>query len=1695
MKPHSDIGKAGVPNIDEFVLTDFSKDDVDDHRPVTSVTDATTVVESLHTHRTNDNPPKMDKKSASKSSLLRFIPTFFEGFQEHIKSRLLNGSILMIFPAVIFAFFGSSAWIDTAIFSSPDSNPSLKSIFVPSFPLFIGKPAPDGFHPRLLISNRFTWPLSGIHVICSLETFKLQEDISNVFPECGPEGDHTAYPFCISPQVLSKNVSNNDGIVDLVDFKIHGLPGAYQMKCTADVTGFQHSTAFEVSLIGTVTSLQSSLADKYSSRIRLNTCGETIPLPQVTVAVKNVDPRAVARQVFLVALKYPALVALGLNNHDDFYSLGPGYPVVGIEHNPIVAFGDSTTSINAYLVSWSARAFVLAVVSEGRFNVLNYLEAPLHSKFRKPSQHISIDSCSQRAQFETIKAPPSVVGSSTPFSLTVRLEPAPLAPIRALLFAYCPKCFDGTMRKSGVLSTSKLLYSRESSRSSSGTFLFSSAAFTSFGEAGRYFYAVAVAGYIYPLTTHTDVSSPSVLLHLWTPKCFIDCSLTHLDVGRSYYRNPPYVSLRFASGTFAPSRAVKFALQSTASTASSTVVVSGSESDAYGFVGLASFSILVFTSDRVDSLSLSANSDTSISNTLAINGSTRHCLTPVMICSFISVTQGLPEHIAGGTYFSGIIQGTSMSSKGEGVSTEICIFFDGIPAACNTSDSSGNVNISNVFIPIPVSAEASSLVIWHLAENPANISTGTASLKRRCGYLPACRSFTMTSYISNNGSAVFSVVITNGRLSEPGVYAVSSSFIAAPVIFIELSCTFPQSSSCLALVSSEVQVKVLQVQRSSRAIASDSLADASCSYVIGLKHYASCTFLQGILWANIEVSFGGRTFRDIYIQFSDPSLSVSAYTPKYSGPLTSRDSDSLSALAFTAMVGGSIQYVNNIFFSTGIFAPFQHPALTLRIIGTNVDVALSTSRIIDQTLDPLSPIIDRSSSNLPDAPNLINGSRVEVFSKIDAPVSQGVYTLKLCFEFYVECFENVTLASLTVTQPSLLASALFVSDYAVLSRQGGNAPFLSVRVNHDSAHGILDSDRWSHETVLWSFHDAAKNTISTAFHSSVMKKHSDYQSSESSFDSTIGDELFAELLPSSFTPPEGWYHLSATASCCGQQQFSNIFLVDYAVQSLLLLSPAPLFLISSQTVFLSVDVRSLSGSGLPGRLVTITSSSSSPVSLCHASSCSAISNSLGIARIAFSISMATPGNHSFKIHSGNKDIRFATLLLSEAADFKIIKDIDPTGPADLTVNFPCAAALKLKSSIILTSKSENDWANYNFPEFRVADAAGNGVPGLVASLRLLSCSLDTSVPSFMPTESKFSIRKIRAFGDGGSYAIDQFSLVKESTATDVYKLEITVPGLGSITTAPFLVRNVELPDPVAVATSRAFLIAGLPAVLGVMFANMRERHFITFIIATGAIGFYTLIALIYCSDALTLKGLARAPTLMLGSMLVMLLTMGINTALCGIILATYMARTDYYDSNIMKIMTGLSALLTKVKPKSEQSSVTEPKREQHSSETPKDSEVVDLDAIIQARDKPSVWQRLLAFFVTKKVAMDHKSHAEIVAEINAKKRKAMALLFKASGNNETMALSGFSFHSRLFTALSVSLVALLISFLICTTIVDWFEVLLGLGRAKVVQSRWSKVRPDASVRISPPLLFAQDERAMSIANQSIGPQGIMFAVM
>jgi hypothetical protein len=1698
MKPWNHNSKTVAPTTNELVLTDVSTADNDFNRPATSFSDGTTVDESrsVHTSKSNDQRSKSLQHPATKHSLLRFIPTFFEGFQEHIKSRLLNGCLLMVFPAVLFVYFGSPAWIDTAPFSSPDSNPSLELVFVPSFPLFISKPAPDGFHPRLLISNRFTWPLAEVEVVCSMETFILQDDISDVFPECLAHGDHSLYPFCISPQFSYRNTSSSDGIVEFVDFHIHGLPGAYKSRCVAEISGSQYSTTFWVSLVGSVSSVDASFADKFTNRIQIDTCKNTITLPRIVASVKNVDASPIARQLFIVALQYPALVALKLHQHDDFASIAPGYPVVGIEHSPIIVSGDSTVTVNPFLASWSANAFILAVVCEGRYKVLSYLEAPVASKFSPPSQHIFISGCVLNARIDTIIAPPSQLDSSVPFSLSVRMVPAPIAPMRALLYAYCPKCLEGTFRQSGIISKSKQLYSRTSSVSSGGTLSFSSASFSRVGAAGLYYYVIVVSGQTFPISSTTQVSSDGVLLHLWTPKCIIDCNLTHLEVGRAYYRNPAYVTIRFASGISAPSRTVSFVIQSTESDASSLVVVAGSDSDESGFVRLTSFSILIFNADAAGSLMLSSKADSSISNKITINGNIRHCANSAVLCSYVRIVQGLPEYVVGGAIFSGIIKGTAMSSKGYGVPVEICVFFEGVAAACSLTDSSGNVTFTNFHVPIPISSEASSLVIWYLAENAATLPIGTAAMKRQCGYLPACRSFTMASFIMKNSSSFFSAVVTNARSYSDNVYAVSNVFTVAPTVALEVSCIFPQSSSsCLAFSSYAVDVKSVQFQKSSRSSALEESAAVACTFVHGIKLSVNCILLQGILWIQLEVLFGARIIRDIYIHFSDPSLSVASYTPKYSSTFTVYDSEPSNVLSAVSWIGGSVRYLNNMFFSTGVFAPLQHPGLTLRINGTDIDLASSSSNVVDQTLEPTAPIIDRSIAGLPDAPNLVNGSRVEIFSRIDVPVSPGVYTLSLCFEFHPHCISSITIPSITVLKPSLVVSTLLAPDFAVLSKRGGNAPYLSARLSDDNFLALYNTARWSLETVLWSLHDQSKNIISSGLYTSSLTQYSSDQNPSSYFDALSGDTFFTEFLPLSFTPPVGFYYLSATSTCCGQRHFSNKFLVDYAVQSLQLISPTPHFLVTLQTVILSLDIRSLSGSGLPGRLVAVVSNSELPVSLCHASACYGITNSFGIANVAFTVSAALSGNYSFKISSGNQAIFFTSIVTSEVATFNIIKDIDPTGPADLTVNLPCASVLKLTSAITVTSKTENDWANYNFPEFRVADSAGNGVGGLVASLRLLSCSLDTPLPTFVPTSSKFTLRKIRAFGDGGSYAIDQFSLVKESLRTDVYKLEITVPGLGSVTTAPFLVRSVEVPDPVAVSVSRSFLILGLPAVIVVFFANMRQRHFITFIIATGAIGLYTLIALIYCSDALTLKGLSSAPSLMIGSMLVMLLALAVNCAICGVMLATYMVRMDYYDSNIKQIMIGLSGLLTKVDVKSEETVSGEIDQTSTSKSSDGSSEAVDLDAIINAQEKPPFWKRALAFFATRQVTMTNKSQAELVAEINAKKRKAMALLFKTSGKKESMALSGFSFHSRMFTSLTVSFTALLCSFLICITLVDWLEVLLGLGRAKVVQSRWARVRPDASLRVSPPSLFEKDDRMKSIANQSIGPQGIMFAVM
>ncbi len=91
--------------------------------------------------------------------------------------------------------------------------------------------------------------------------------------------------------------------------------------------------------------------------------------------------------------------------------------------------------------------------------------------------------------------------------------PAPIAPVRALVYAYCPKCLDGTIRTSGISLKSKKLFYQSSSVSDSGAFSFSSASYSGFGEAGSYFYAIAVAGYIFPISAKTDVSSAPVLAH------------------------------------------------------------------------------------------------------------------------------------------------------------------------------------------------------------------------------------------------------------------------------------------------------------------------------------------------------------------------------------------------------------------------------------------------------------------------------------------------------------------------------------------------------------------------------------------------------------------------------------------------------------------------------------------------------------------------------------------------------------------------------------------------------------------------------------------------------------------------------------------------------------------------------------------------------------------------------------------------------------------------------------------------------------------------------------------------------------------------------------------------------------------------------------------------------------------------------
>jgi hypothetical protein len=714
-----------------------------------------------------------------------------------------------------------------------------------------------------------------------LETFILQDDIDRVFPECGPFGDNAVYPFCIRPNFLFKNTSNNDGIIELRNFHIHALPGAYKIRCSANLASSKQEATFWVSLIGSVAAVDASFNDEFSQRIQLDTCGSTISIPKINVVVKHADQNAIPCQVFIVALQQPALIALRLQQHDDLASFAPGPPVVGIEHSSVIASGNFSTSIDAFVVSWSADAFILACVCEGRFKVVRYLQAPAHSKFKSPSQHIAIKRCLENAhRIEVVSYPPSRIESSVSFYVEVHLKPAPRSPMRALLFAYCPTCMNTTMLESGILLISKQLHSRSSALSSDGIYVFSSSSFSSSGQSGRYHYAIAAAGHIFPISSYTYVSSFSSLLHLWAITCFIDCNMTQLDVGREYNQNLPYVNARLVSGVPAPVRGIiiNLATQLIETKFSPIVVITGRHSDEYGLFQVASFSILVYKAEADESLFLSAKSDSSTSNLLAINGRVRHCVTTISLCSFIQIVEGLPEHITGGSSFTGTVQATAMSSNGDGVATEVCIFFEGVPAACNSTDLSGNVYISNFFIPFPISFESSALLIWYLGEKLATMSQNITAMKLNCGFKPGCRSFSMASFVMRSGRSLFSVAVSNGHMLHSGVYEVKNSFSVPPRIIFNLTCIFHEEThTCVALSAYFSSVKVVQVQQSLRSAATADSASAQCNYVHHETWTATCAFQQGVLWMHLEVVFGGRVVREIYVHVSDPSMTIEKY--------------------------------------------------------------------------------------------------------------------------------------------------------------------------------------------------------------------------------------------------------------------------------------------------------------------------------------------------------------------------------------------------------------------------------------------------------------------------------------------------------------------------------------------------------------------------------------------------------------------------------------------------------------------------------------------------------------------------------------------------------------------------------------------------------------------------------------------------
>lgn len=378
--------------------------------------------------------------------------------------------------------------------------------------------------------------------------------------------------------------------------------------------------------------------------------------------------------------------------------------------------------------------------------------------------------------------------------------------------------------------------------------------------------------------------------------------------------------------------------------------------------------------------------------------------------------------------------------------------------------------------------------------------------------------------------------------------------------------------------------------------------------------------------------------------------------------------------------------------------------------------------------------------------------------------------------------------------------------------------------------------------------------------------------------------------------------------------------VSNVVQSLEFIS-LPSVMVVGATYNVVIRAIGHSGSAVSGALILLQAFSNTGtfITACGLASraCAATTSVNGTASVPFTPLTATGTSHSLLATSGSASVSaFASLSIAPTvASISIVQPLagnENLGYAAVTVT----NASKVKGAILASGDTQADLQGMQLPELSIADVLGRPINQLRAGFNVYpgeGCS------SFMQQDMvqelhSVTFRTVRYQVSKQTYLVDGIQFHPNGTDTGMYCAIYECGGLFVAQASPFVVRNTLTPDPVYVLQLRTVLYLGLASLVFTFNANLVSSSYLSFIIATGASGFYALLAILYADAELKLRGgLDGAPIFNQGSLALMLLVVVLLCSYSGLLLVLWLFKTDFFDDRQLVYRATLKNIFLKDK--------------------------------------------------------------------------------------------------------------------------------------------------------------------------------------